>query len=281
MRIVVLGSSVYSETACAMAVRLAECGHVPVGALVLSTLERGTLLRKLAQWGVRDVTRYARRKLIPNYGNAQGMVHNSYLRPLLKNGSGIFRSLREVAAFYGFPVVVGKNQNAPDSIARVRQWSPDLIVFTGGNILRKALLDVPRLGVLNVHLGLLPEIRGMSSPEWSLLKGVSVGVTIHYLDAGIDTGPILQRYEFTDAARCDSLTDLRNRLIAFGVEKIGEVVASLDRGAITAILQADHDTDNDTDKDNQFFVMHEWLRARAAERLAQSRIGAVAERMHG
>lgn len=281
MRIVVLGSSVYSETACAMAVRLAGCGYVPVGALVLSTFERRTLLRKLAQWGVRDVTRYARRKLIPNHGNAQGIVHNSHLQPFLKNESGIFRTLREVAAFYGFPIVVGKDQNAPDSIARVRRWSPDLIVFTGGNILRMPLLDVPHLGVLNVHLGLLPEIRGMSSPEWSLLKGVPVGVTIHYLDAGIDTGPILQRYEFTDAAGCDSLTDLRNRLIAFGVEKIGEVVGGLDQSAITAIPQADHDADNDKDKDNQFFVMHEWLRARATERLTQSRIGAAAERMHG
>jgi folate-dependent phosphoribosylglycinamide formyltransferase PurN len=283
MRIVILGSSEYSETACAMAVRLAACGYVPVGALVLSTFDRGTLLRKLAQWGVRDVTRYARKKLIPNHGNARGIVHNAYLQPWLKNGSRIFRSLREVAAFYDFPVVICKNQNAPDSIARVRQWLPDLIVFTGGNILRKPLLGVPRLGVLNVHLGLLPEIRGMSSPEWSLLKGVPVGATIHYLDAGIDTGPILQRYEFTDAAGCDSLTDLRNRLIAFGVEKIGEVVASLDRGTITAIPQTGHDTDtdNDKEKDNQFFAMHEWLRARATGRLTQTRIGAVGERVHG
>jgi folate-dependent phosphoribosylglycinamide formyltransferase PurN len=281
MRVVVLGSSVYSETACAMAVRLAGCGYVPVGALVLSTFERRTLLRKLEQWGVRDVTRYARRKLIPKHGDAQGIVHNSYLQPWLKNGSGIFRSLREVGTFYDFSVVVGKDQNAPDSIARVRQWSPDLIVFTGGNILRKPLLDVPSRGVLNVHLGLLPEIRGMSSPEWSLLKSVPVGVTIHYLDAGIDTGPILRRYEFTDAAGCDSLTDLRNRLIAFGIEKIGEVVASLDQGAITAIPQTHQDTDNDKEEDNQFFVMHEWLRVRASERLTQSRIGAVAERMHG
>ena len=65
MRIVILCSSVYSETACAMAVRMARLGHVPVGALALSTLDRGTLLRKLGQWGARDVARYARTKLIP------------------------------------------------------------------------------------------------------------------------------------------------------------------------------------------------------------------------
>ncbi len=66
MRIVVLGSSVYSETTCAMAVRLAGCGYVPVGALVLSTWKRGTLLRKLTQWGVRDAARFAKKKLIPS-----------------------------------------------------------------------------------------------------------------------------------------------------------------------------------------------------------------------
>jgi hypothetical protein len=279
MRIVVLGSSVYSETACAMAVRLAECGHVPVGALLLSTLKPGTLLRKFAQWGVREVTRYAQKKLIPSYGDTQRRMHNPHLYRFLEHGSGVFCSLRQASSFYGFPVVICKDQNAPDSIARLRQWSPDLIVFTGGNILRKPLLDVPRLGVLNVHLGLLPEIRGMSSPEWSLLKGVPVGITIHYMDAGIDTGPILWRYEFPDTPRCESLSDLRNRLIASGVEKVGDGVASLDRGVMVATPQTEHDTDHNND--NQFFVMHEWLQTRAAERLTQSRVGEVAECMHG
>ena len=60
----------------------------------------------------------------------------------------------------------------------------------------KALLDVPRLGVLNIHLGLLPEIRGMSSPEWSLLNRVPVGITIHYMDAGIDTGRFFRDLNF-------------------------------------------------------------------------------------
>jgi methionyl-tRNA formyltransferase len=176
---------------------------------------------------------------------------------------------------YGFPVAICRDQNAPDSIARLREWSPDLIIFTGGNILRKHLLEVPRLGVLNVHLGMLPEVRGMSTPEWSLLNHVPVGVTVHYVDAGIDTGPILQRCEFPDATQCESLSDLRNRLIAFGVEKVAEVVAGLDRGTISATPQSDLDVDR------QFFVMHEWLQARAAERYTQSRPTAVAGTVNG
>jgi methionyl-tRNA formyltransferase len=244
-----------------MAVRMAELGHTPVGAVAISTLDRGTLLRKLGQRGARDVIRYARAKLIPHRGNGRVQVSNPYLQPLLKHGEGIFHSLREVAAFYGFPIAVCNDQNTPDSIAQLKEWTPDLIAFTGGSILRRKLLDVPRLGVLNVHLGLLPEVRGMSTPEWSLLKYVPVGVTIHYVDAGIDTGPILQRSEFPDTAQCESLSDLRNRLIAFGVEKAGEVVAGLDRGTISATPQSGKD------EDHQFFVMHEWLQAQAASAL--------------
>jgi methionyl-tRNA formyltransferase len=134
---------------------------------------------------------------------------------------------------------------------------------------------VPHLGVLNVHLGLLPEVRGMSSPEWSLIKHIPVGVTIHYVDAGIDTGPILQRCEYPGTAQCNSLSDLRNRLIAFGIEKAGEVVASLDRDAISATPQSE------IDKDHQCFVMHQWLQAQAAARLTNSRRPSVVGTVNG
>jgi folate-dependent phosphoribosylglycinamide formyltransferase PurN len=272
MRIVILCSSVYGESACAVAAHMAESGYAPVGALALSTLDRGTLLRKLGQWGARDVARYATAKLIPRKTDRSSQLRNSYLQPLLKHEGKFFRTLREVASAHDFPVITCNNQNAPESIAHLKKWQPDLLIFTGGNILRKPILEVPRLGVLNVHLGLLPEIRGMSSPEWSLLKHVPVGITIHYMDAGIDTGPILQRCEFPGTAQCESLSDLRNRLIAFGIEKVAEVVQALDRGTISPKPQSNLETD--LDEDHQFFVMHEWLQARAAERLTTRRLAA-------
>jgi hypothetical protein len=274
MRIVVLSPSLYSETACAMAVRMAQLGHAPAGALALPTLDRGTLLRKLGQLGLRGVALYARAKIVPHQGDRE-RVNNPYLAPLLKHPDGIFRSLREVGAVYGFPVAICTNQNSPAAMERLGEWSPDLIIFTGGNILRGQLLGTPRLGVLNVHLGLLPEIRGMSSPEWSLLKDVPVGVTVHFMDSGIDTGPVLRRYEFPGLELCESLSDLRHRLIAFGIEKAGEVVAGLDRGTIVAKPQSE------PDQDTQFFVMHEWLQARAADRLSKNQHARVAGAMRG
>jgi len=271
MRVVILCPSVYSETSCAMAVRLAQSGYVPVGALTLPSFDRSTLARKLAQWGARGVADYAHSKLISRT-RMDAQLRNPHLKPLLQHG---FRSLRQVAAHYAFPIVTCKDQNAPDAIAQLKEWSPDLCIFTGGNILRSPLLQVPRRGVLNAHLGLLPEIRGMSSPEWSLLAGVPLGVTVHYIDAGIDTGPILLRRVLPDATRSESLDDLRHRLIAFGIEMVGEVVAALDRGTISAMPQSEFH------QDNQYFVMHEWLQARAAQRLKQGSPVAAAVRAHG
>ncbi|MGA7217795.1 MAG: formyltransferase family protein [Candidatus Sulfotelmatobacter sp.] len=272
MRVVILASSLYSETACAMALRLADLGFVPRGALALRTLDPQTLARKLGQWGVRDFARYARAKLIPRRDGEPSRIHNPYLEPYLKHDGRIVRSLRDVAKYHRFPAAVCKDQNAPASTTRLREWSPDVIIFTGGNILRKEVLAVPRLGVLNVHLGLLPEVRGMSSPEWSLLNRIPPGVTIHYMDAGIDTGPILRRAEFHDAERCESLGELRARLIAFGIEKTAEVVAALDQGTLLAKSQSDQI------QHRQFFVMHEWLQARAAQQLAAIHFAASAGR---
>ncbi len=276
MRTVVLCSSVYSETACAMTVRLAQSGCAPVGAIALSALDTGTLLRKIGQWGLRDVAGYALSKLLPQKAAGRECLRNPYLSPLLTHRKQVFRNLREIASEYNFPIVTCRDQNAASSVAQLKEWAPDLIIFTGGNILRTQLLDVPRLGVLNMHLGLLPQIRGMSSPEWSLLKDIPVGVTVHYIDSGIDTGPILQRCEFPDASQCDSLADLRNRLIAFGIERVAEVVLALDRGSLAASPQTE------LDRDNQFFVMHEWLQARAVERLKKKcRSSVAAGTSHG
>jgi folate-dependent phosphoribosylglycinamide formyltransferase PurN len=271
MRTVVLCSGVYSETACAMTVRVAQSGCAPVGAVALSTLDPATLLRKLGQWGTRDVARYAAAKLYPQKTGKREYLRNPYLKPLLAHRDEVFRNLREIAREYAFPIVTCTDQNAASSVAQLKEWSPDLIVFAGGNILRKQLLDVPSLGVINMHLGLLPEIRGMSSPEWSLLQDVPVGVTVHYIDSGIDTGPILRRCEFPNASQCDSLADLRNRLIAFGIERVAEVVVALDRGSLAASPQSE------LDRDSQFFVMHEWLQARAVERLKKNSHSFVAD----
>src|SRR6267378_2542598 len=275
MRVVVLCSSPYSETGCAVAARMAQLGYVPVGALSLPSWDRRTLLRKIGQWGLRDSLQYAVAKLSPGKSTDQKHVRNPYLENVLRHGDGVFRSLGEVARTYMFPVVTCSDQNSPRAVAQLKQWSPDLAIFTGGDILRDEVLKVPRLGIVNAHLALLPEIRGMSSPEWSLLCGVPLGITIHFMGSGVDTGPILLRREFAGADGCDLLADLRNKMIAEGIELIAEAVAGLDRGTISAVPQTYRG------KDRQFFVMHERLKAVATRRLKEGGSNPVGDRCDG
>ena len=271
MRVVVLCSSPYSETGCATTARLAQLGHSPVGAITLPSWDQATLVRKLGQWGLRDSARYAWSKLSPAKTTTPKQTRNPYFETALRQGHNTFRNLHDVAVAHGFPVVVTADQNSQKSIAQMQEWSPDLAIFTGGHILRKPLLEVPRLGVINSHLALLPEIRGMSSPEWSLLCGVPLGVTVHFIDAGIDTGPILLRREFLGAAECGSMLDLRNRMIAYGIEMVCEAVAALAVGTISPVPQSDRD------RQNQFFVMHERLKTQATCRLKKIGLAAASK----
>ena len=254
-----------------MTAAIAASGNVPAGVLSLRTLDYGTVLRKIGQWGAANVMHYARSKLLARKHNATPSLHNPYLAPYLIQGGNPLRNLREISALYGFPVATCKNQNSKQALAQLKTWAPDLVVFAGGNLLRRELLQTPRLGVINVHLGLLPEIRGMSTVEWSLLKGVPAGITIHFMDSGIDTGPILARCQFAGTEECDSLEDLRKRLIAFGVRQLLEVLRNLEHGSISPQPQSQ------LDQDNQFFVMHERLKTLASERLALVRAGSRTE----
>ena len=64
----------------------------------------------------------------------------------------------------------------------------------GGGILNEEVIKCASKGVLNAHPGLLPWIRGTNAIIASILNNVAVGVTLHYIDKGIDTGPVIERY---------------------------------------------------------------------------------------
>jgi hypothetical protein len=71
-------------------------------------------------------------------------------------------------------------------------------------IIRPRLLAVPGLIVLNAHGGLLPKYRGMNASIWSRLAGDPLGVTVHIVDAGVDTGPILAQARVSDPSQIES-----------------------------------------------------------------------------
>lgn len=91
------------------------------------------------------------------------------------------------------------NINTKEGVERLREITPDLIIcIRFGKILRPAAINTARLGVINLHSGLLPEFKGIMATFWSMLQGCThIGATIHTIDdAGIDSGKILASCPF-------------------------------------------------------------------------------------
>lgn len=87
---------------------------------------------------------------------------------------------------------VGSHNDA-DCERLLRELAPDLIVLGGTRILKPHIFAPARLGTLNAHPGLLPEVRGSASVAWAIHLDEPIGCTCHFIDAGIDTGPIVGR----------------------------------------------------------------------------------------
>lgn len=83
--------------------------------------------------------------------------------------------------------------NGPRLLRALASLAPDWILLGGGGIVSPEVIAAARCGVLNAHPALLPWIRGVGTVGASLQPGVALGATLHYVDAGIDTGALVQR----------------------------------------------------------------------------------------
>lgn len=98
----------------------------------------------------------------------------------------------EVEAFsQGVPLYPVAALNAPATVQAVQALDADLLLLGGVGVVKDALIRSARLAVVNAHPGIVPHYRGNYVARWAILHGDPVGITIHLVDAGIDTGPVL------------------------------------------------------------------------------------------
>jgi methionyl-tRNA formyltransferase len=111
------------------------------------------------------------------------------------------------------------------------------IVAAYGKILPEWLLDIPRLGCINVHASLLPKYRGAAPINWAIVGGErETGVTIMQMDAGMDTGPMLANRVIAIGAD-ETAPELTVRLAQLGAELLSETLPLIERGEITVLSQ--------------------------------------------
>ncbi|RCW50033.1 methionyl-tRNA formyltransferase [Paenibacillus prosopidis] len=148
--------------------------------------------------------------------------------------------VKEAALSFGLPVLQPERMRSAEAVAAVAELHPDLIVTAAyGQILPKALLEIPRLGCINVHGSLLPKYRGGAPIQRSIINGErSTGVTIMYMAEGLDTGDMISVVELpiTDE---DTSGTMFEKLSIAGAELLGKTLPSIIAGEAKAVPQQD------------------------------------------
>ncbi len=148
--------------------------------------------------------------------------------------------VKELALRHGIQVHQPVKVRKPAFVDQVRSMQPDVIVVVAfGQILPKALLEIPPHGCINVHASLLPRYRGAAPLNWCLVNGeAETGVTTMLMDVGLDTGPMLLK-RVTPIDGDEDIVSLHDRMSVMGAELLAETMAGLKNGTVCPEPQDD------------------------------------------
>lgn len=161
-------------------------------------------------------------------------------RPRGRGQHTAISSVKAAALEAGLPVYQPERIKSAEAHDYVQRLAPDCVVIIAyGQIIPARLLEIPSLGWINLHASLLPKYRGAAPINWAIVNGESrTGLTTMRLDAGLDTGPTLLRYE-TEIGPDETAPELSARLAEAGAPLVVETLRKLDRGEITPTPQDD------------------------------------------
>ena len=150
--------------------------------------------------------------------------------------------------------------NSIKSQRLLQQLAPDLIILApAAQIIKGNILRIPRIGTLNAHQGLLPKYRGMDVLEYSILNGDELGITVHFVDKGVDTGDIILR-RYLKVSQETTLENLWEQAIKLSVKALADAIEMIESGTCQSEPQDPMDG-------KQFFPMHPTLRDIVRSRL--------------
>ena len=124
-----------------------------------------------------------------------------------------------------------KVRNNPEFIEKIKKINPDVIcVVAYGKILPQELLEIPKLGCINVHGSLLPKYRGAAPIQWAVINGeTSTGITTMYMDVGMDTGDMILKEE-TEIGENETTGELWDRLSVIGGDLLVKTLKLIEAG---------------------------------------------------
>jgi methionyl-tRNA formyltransferase len=150
--------------------------------------------------------------------------------------------VKSLAYELGLPVFQPARLRGRGAREKLAEAAADLFVVVAyGQILSPKMLQIPRMGAINVHGSLLPRYRGAAPIQWAVLHGEQTsGITIMRIEEGLDTGPILLKDEVS-IAMDETAGSLHDKLAALGAQLLVHAIRGLGRGEILAVPQRDEE----------------------------------------
>lgn len=147
---------------------------------------------KVVFMGTSDFAVPSLAKLIDSQHQVLGVVTQPD-RPKGRGNKVLFSPIKELAAQHSLEIYQPVRIRDESAVDMLRNWEADLIVVASyGQILPEEILDMPRLGCINVHASLLPHYRGAAPIQRAIMAGDKVsGITTMFMNAGLDTGDII------------------------------------------------------------------------------------------
>ena len=155
----------------------------------------------------------------------------------------VFSPVKEEAVKNNIQVLQPERARDEAFVEELRKYNADVFVVVAfGQLLPKSIIDMPRLGCINVHASLLPKYRGASPIQWAVIDGCEYsGVTTMKMDEGLDTGDIL----LVDKVKLDKKEtggSLFDRLSDVGAQLLVKTLEGLEAGTITPVKQDDSES---------------------------------------
>ena len=154
-------------------------------------------------------------------------------RPAGRGMSMQASAVKQLAQKHGLALHQPASLKSDEARLPIIEACPDVMVVAAyGLLLPQAVLDIPRLGCVNIHASLLPRWRGAAPIQRAILAGdAETGVTLMRMEAGLDTGPMLLRERLPIAAS-DNAGSLHDRLAVLGARLIVDALPRLERGGL-------------------------------------------------
>ena len=191
-------------------------------------------------WGTPEFATAPLRALLGEGFDVVGVVTQPD-KPVGRSRSSLRASpVKEVALAEGLPVLQPEKPKGEEFLAQLRALAPDVsVVVAYGHILPKAVIDLPRLGTLNIHASLLPALRGAAPIQAAIREGLGeTGVTIMQMVPALDAGPIVHQVR-TPIVDDETAGELALRLSELGAAALIEGLALIELGAANPQPQDD------------------------------------------